>query len=171
MQKAHNQEICGLKQRGRYVSTGGNDNKVNIYDFRKMKVIDTYNHSAAVKAMAWISDKTLVTGGGTADKRIKFWSDSESVFKEVDTGSQVCNLCWSDSTQEIVSCQGFSLNQIIIWSKKGERQFTFHGHSSRVLYSALSPHGEYMASGAGDQYLKIWKLFPSKSTEQDLLNE
>jgi WD40 repeat protein len=58
------------------VSTGGNDNKVNIYDFRKMRVIDTYFHNAAVKAMTWISDKTLVTGGGTADKKLKYWSNT-----------------------------------------------------------------------------------------------
>lgn len=37
-EKAHSQEICGVKQRGRYVSTGGNDNKVNIYDIRKLQV-------------------------------------------------------------------------------------------------------------------------------------
>lgn len=121
-----------------------------------------YYHGAAVKAMTWIGDKNLVTGGGTADKKIKFWSESEGVYKEIDTGSQVCSLSWSHTTNEIVSCQGFSLNQIIIWNKKGNRQFTFHGHSSRVLYSALSPNGENLASGAGDQYLKIWKLFPSK---------
>ena len=41
-----------------------------------MRVIDTYFHNAAVKAMTWISDKTLVTGGGTADKKLKYWSNT-----------------------------------------------------------------------------------------------
>jgi hypothetical protein len=31
--------------------------------------------------MTWIGDKTLVTGGGTADKKIKFWSYNDGVFK------------------------------------------------------------------------------------------
>jgi cell division cycle 20-like protein 1 (cofactor of APC complex) len=91
--------------------------------------------------MSWISEKTLATGGGTADKKIKLWSEGKGVYKEIDTGSQVCSLCWSPSTNEIVSCQGFSLNQIIIWNRNGSRQFTFHGHTSRVLYSAMSPNG------------------------------
>lgn len=56
------------------MSSGGNDNKVNIYDIRKSTIFDTYAHTAAVKAMAWIGDKSLVTGGGTADKKIKYWS-------------------------------------------------------------------------------------------------
>jgi len=28
----------------------------------------------------------------------------------------------------------------------------------------MSPNGENLASGAGDQYLKIWKLFPAKAS-------
>ena len=47
---------------------------MNIYDIRKLKVIDSYFHTAAVKAMTWIGDKTLITGGGTAEKKIKFWT-------------------------------------------------------------------------------------------------
>ena len=36
-----------------------------------------------------------------------------------------------------------------------------HGkHSARVLYSVLSPEGEYLATGAGDGNLFIWKMFP-----------
>lgn len=64
-----------------------------------------------------------------------------------------------------MSGQGYSLNQIVVWSHEGERLSTIHGHSNRVLYSALSPSGEYLASGAGDQMLKLWKLFPSEQKE------
>lgn len=62
-------------------------------------VLDSYNHSAAVKAMCWIGDKKLVTGGGTADKKLKFWQENEGIYKEIDTGSQVCSLSWSSSTK------------------------------------------------------------------------
>ena len=61
-----------------------------------------------------------------------------------------------------MSCQGFSLNQIIIWNNEGERQNIIHGHTSRVLYCALSPKGHYVATGAGDRSLKFWKMFPRK---------
>ena len=46
-----------------------------------MKILDSYNHNAAVKAMTWISDKNLVTGGETADKKIKFWSVTQNNYK------------------------------------------------------------------------------------------
>lgn len=70
-----------------------------LYDLRKKAVLDTYNHGAAIKALAWLNDgKTLVSGGGTADKKIKFWKDTEGVYNEVDTGSQVCSLLASKNT-------------------------------------------------------------------------
>lgn len=48
---------------------------------RKFEMVANYYHGAAVKAMTWISDKILVTGGGTADKKLKFWTESEGVYK------------------------------------------------------------------------------------------
>lgn len=54
---------------------------MNVYDIRNNKILDTYSHSAAVKAMTWINEKVLITGGGTGDKKIKFWSDTEHIFK------------------------------------------------------------------------------------------
>lgn len=113
--------------------------------------------------------RTLVSGGGTADKKMKFWRDGLGVYQEIDSGSQICSLLASKTSNQIVSCQGFSLNQIIIWNYRGVRQCTLHGHSSRVLYSALGPHGDCFATGAGDQTLKIWRTFPPLETEGDLI--
>ena len=141
MEHLHTQEVCGVKQRGNLLCSGGNDNKVFIYDLRTQNSLGDYSHNAAVKAISWISNKAVVTGGGTADKRLKYWNANKGLYKEIDTGSQVCNLAWNKETNELVSCQGFSLNQIIVWNRKGERLFTFHGHSTRVLYCALSPNG------------------------------
>lgn len=61
------------------IATGGNDNLVVIYDIRKTnQVLDCYQHEAAVKSLAWVeSQKMLISGGGTSDKIIKFWSYKE----------------------------------------------------------------------------------------------
>lgn len=95
--------------------------------------------------------------------KIKLWKDTEGIIKQIDTGSQVCSLIASTNSQQILSCQGFSLNQIIIWNMQGKRQLTVHGHKKRVLYSALSPGGRFVATGAGDQMLQIWKFFDNSS--------
>ncbi|KAF2583157.1 hypothetical protein F2Q68_00000456 [Brassica cretica] len=36
-----------------------------------------------------------------------------------------------------------------------------HGHSMRVLYLATSPDGQTIVTGAGDETLRFWNVFPS----------
>lgn len=82
----------------------------------------------------------------------------------IDTGSQVCNLAFSKTTHELVSTHGYSLNQICLWKYPSMQKVqTLTGHSSRVLYLALSPSGENIVTGAGDETLRFWNLFPSLS--------
>ena len=39
---------------------------------------------------------------------------------------------------------------------------TLTGHTYRVLYLAMSPDGETIVSGAGDETLRFWHVFPSE---------
>ena len=129
---AHKQEVCGLRWNadtgaaGPLLASGGNDNKVCIWDLRGSKrpgmrsmaagglpgnvagpsvsgaeeadggpLWKFHEHTAAVKALAWDPHMpgVLATGGGTADKHIRFWNvPSGTMLHELDTGSQVCIL-------------------------------------------------------------------------------
>ena len=41
------------------------------------------------------------------------------------------------------------------------------GHSMRVLYLAMSPNGESIVTGAGDETLRFWSVFSkSKNAKQ-----
>jgi cell division cycle 20-like protein 1 (cofactor of APC complex) len=142
-------------------------------------------HSAAVKAIAWSPHQhgLLASGGGTADRCIRFWNILSSTHSEmggsaapkplqvIDTGSQVCNLLWSKNVNEIVSTHGYSLNQIIIWKYPSMKKLaTLTGHTYRVLYLANSPDGQTIVTGAGDETLRFWNVFPgSKANAQSVL--
>ena len=39
---------------------------------------------------------------------------------------------------------------------------TLTGHSYRVLYLAASPDGQRIVTGAGDETLRFWNVFPPK---------
>jgi cell division cycle 20-like protein 1 (cofactor of APC complex) len=70
-------------------------------------------HTAAVKALGWspLERNLLASGGGTADQHIRFWNTSTlSPLSAINTGSQVCNLMFSKTNDEIVSTHGYSLN-------------------------------------------------------------
>ena len=44
------------------------------------------------------------------------------------------------------------------------RLATLTGHNLRVLYLAMSPDGETIVTGAGDETLRFWKIFPKAPT-------
>lgn len=63
------------------------------------------DHLAAVKAIAWSPHQhgLLVSGGGTADRCLRFWNTlTGQPLQSTDTGSQVCNLAWSKHANELV---------------------------------------------------------------------
>lgn len=43
-----------------------------------------------------------------------------------------------------------------------KRMATLTGHSYRVLYLAASPDGRTLVTGAGDETLRFWNVFPPK---------
>jgi len=169
----HKQEVCGLKwnYEENQLASGGNDNKLIIWD--KASTTPLYrleDHIAAVKAVSWSPHQhgLLASGGGTADRKILFWNTlNGQCIQGIDTGSQVCNLSWSKTTNELVSTHGYSQNQIIIWKYPSMHQIaTLIGHTYRVLYLAMSPDGQNIVTGAGDETLRFWNVFnKSKSKE------
>lgn len=170
----HKQEICGLKWNtdDGQLASGGNDNKLIVWDkVNENPLFRFSDHTAAVKAIAWSPHQhsLLASGGGTADRTIKFWNTSiGQQVKEVDTGSQVCNLAWSKNSDEIVSTHGYSQNQIVIWKyPRMEQVVSLTGHTYRVLYLAMSPDGQTVVTGAGDETLRFWKVFNKKGLKDD----
>jgi cell division cycle 20-like protein 1 (cofactor of APC complex) len=163
----HQQEVCGLKWSfdGSQLASGGNDNNLMVWSLHSNKPLMCNNdHIAAVKAIAWSPHQhnILASGGGTADRTIRFWNTNtfEQIYK-IDTGSQVCNLVFSKSSNELVSTHGYSLNQINVWKLPNMQKIaTLTGHSFRVLYLSLSPDGQSIVTGAGDKTLKFCNIFP-----------
>ncbi|KAI9252457.1 WD40-repeat-containing domain protein [Sporodiniella umbellata] len=168
--KSHTQEICGLQWHPDALSlaSGGNDNMLLVWDARQAYPVYRWDqHMAAVKAISWSPHQRshLVSGGGTSDKTIKYWDTlTGSLIHSVPTGSQVCNLAWSQNTDEVISSHGYadpalsSSNEINIW-KWDRRLWTLSGHSSRVLYMSLSTDGNTLVTGSADETLMFWDLF------------
>lgn len=59
-----------------------------------------------------------------------------------------------------MSTHGYSQNQILVWKYPTLTQVAkLTGHSYRVLYLAMSPDGEAIVTGAGDETLRFWNVF------------
>ncbi|XP_053669007.1 fizzy-related protein homolog [Anopheles marshallii] len=170
----HRQEVCGLKWSpdNQYLASGGNDNRLYVWNQHSSTPVHSYSeHMAAVKAIAWSPHHhgLLASGGGTADRCIRFWNTlTGQPMQCVDTGSQVCNLAWSKHSSELVSTHGYSQNQILVWKYPSLTQVAkLTGHSYRVLYLALSPDGEAIVTGAGDETLRFWNVFSKARSQKE----
>jgi cell division cycle protein 20 (cofactor of APC complex) len=169
--RQHSQEVCGLSWSpdGAYLASGANDNTLCIWDAAASGSSSTgprhvlTEHQAAVKALAWSPHERnlLASGGGTADRCIKFWNAaSGAMVNSVDTGSQVCALQWSPFEKEILSSHGFAENQLCLWKYPTlARTKELKGHTSRVLHLATSPDGSTTVSAAADETLRFWNVF------------
>ncbi len=166
----HSQEVCGLSWSpdGQYLASGANDNTLCIFDQatsgQPRHVLS--DHQAAVKALAWSPHERnlLASGGGTADRCIKFWNaQSGSLINSIDTGSQVCALQWSPYEKELLSSHGYAENQLCLWKYPTmARVKELRGHTSRVLHMATSPDGSLVCSGAADETLRFWNVFAAE---------
>ena len=166
---SHSQEVCGLawSPDGLTLASGANDNTLCLWDAGASSTsaprYRLTDHQAAVKALAWSPHERnlLASGGGTADRCIKFWNaQTGALLNSIDTGSQVCNLVWNPYEKEILSSHGFARNQLCLWkyptmAKVKELQ----GHTARVLHMACSPVNGTVVSAAADETLRFWDIF------------
>lgn len=193
--RGHLQEVCGLKWNddGSCLASGGNENYLCLWDVamsnrssnrnnRSTNTTDIASdlehnprlilkhHKAAVKALDWcpFHRGLLASGGGTADRSIKFWNSSSGVMlNTIDTGSQVCSILWSKHHKELCSSHGYSENQLILWKYPAMTKIKeLTGHTARVLNMDMSPDGTSVVSAGADETLRFWNLFETQSSSQ-----
>ncbi|GMM53219.1 Cdh1 protein [Starmerella bacillaris] len=171
---AHHGEICGLKWSTelQQLATGGNDNKLKIYSGLVNEPVYVFDdHSSAVKAIDWSPHQRglLASGGGYCDRTIKFWNTlNGNLLNSIDANSQVCNMTWSPHFKELITTQGNRFHDIVVWKYPTMKPITtLRGHACRVLHMSISPDGRTLATGSGDQTLRLWKMFDVDNGNKD----
>ncbi|KAF8756625.1 Cell cycle regulatory protein [Rhizoctonia solani] len=162
----HRQEICGLKwscpsdefvRDPVMLASGGNDNKLFVWDMRHPTPLWKFHeHIAAVKAIAWSPHQSglLASGGGTADKKIRFWNTSVGVgISEMDTGSQHTRLLVDSATKPSLHLE------IPVPVARGDLVRT---RSSSTL-PRNEPDRDTIVTGAGDETLRFWNAFRNEA--------
>ncbi|KAF9511631.1 hypothetical protein BS47DRAFT_1264603, partial [Hydnum rufescens UP504] len=127
-------------------------------------------HRAAVKGLAWSPHARglLASGGGKQDPIIRFWNTTMGYkIDQVQCQSQVTNLAWSITSDELVSTHGYGAatvpGVVTVWHYPTRTSnISFIAHSGRVLYLATSPHGQTIATASCDESLRFFEIFPPK---------
>lgn len=180
----HTGEVCGLDWRsdGDFLASGGNDNVVQVWDGRVGDAGGTHSeepfmtkrtHTAAVKGVSWCpwQPSLLATGGGTSDAKLHIWNVTTSArIYSAQTPAQITSVRWAPHKKEIFTTHGYPTNSIMIHAYPTmERVAEIRdAHDARVLFSQVSPQGDVVCTGAGDENLKFWRLWevPKKRKEK-----
>lgn len=77
------------------------------------------------------------------------------------TPAQITSLQWAPHKKEILSTHGHPDNAVMIHAYPsltlvGEIK---ESHDARVLFSCVSPAGDVVLTGAGDENLKFWRIW------------
>jgi cell division cycle 20-like protein 1 (cofactor of APC complex) len=101
------------------------------------------------------------------DKSIKVWNiNKETSLRTFRTESQVCSLAFCGHSNQFVSTHGYPGNEVVVWNfVKKEVIAKLEGHTERVLQLAVEPDGQDIVTGAADETLRFWTVFP-KISEQ-----
>ncbi len=176
----HKGKVCSLavSPDKNYIATGGNDNIAYIFDLRKedCEVAQFKQHKAAVLGMQWYDNQTVISGGGSADKKIRAWKAlTGEQITSIDTKSQVSNLFVHGEV--ITTTHGFHSNSICRW-KIADRQFhriyKSEAQTDRILHAAMNKntlvtsifhHEKHDTYYYDKSTIKIWDLAEPKKKQ------
>jgi cell division cycle 20-like protein 1 (cofactor of APC complex) len=159
-----NNEVCKLRfsKNNNLIISGGNDNKIIIYDIRMDKIANVFQHKAAIKGLAINSNEDImVSGGGTFDKTVKMWDLKKQVMQhEMLTDSQITNIEFLANDSFLVS-SGYIANNVMLYKIAGtafKKSVILEKHNKRILFMAKTHYNNLLASCSTDGIVKIWKI-------------
>lgn len=163
--RGHEQEVCGLawSPSGDQLASGGNDNLLHVWSSSREQPLHRLTaHQAAVKAVAWcpFQSNLLASGGGTADRCIRFWNTITGAhLNAVDTNSQVDNCAENWILSSISALQGSEIR----WVLGPCSPFWQDIWLARLWFEATSSAEEYNWSDDCARFLSLLLQFFQKA--------
>jgi len=147
---------------GRFIASGHEDGRIELWDLTKLKELKRFNLNSAVRSLAWHPQgKYLI--GGTQDGLVKIWAvgtDEKEIAKFEDPKNPVLSLCCTPDGEYIII--GYENGVIRIWNLKGKAITKFEAHKGSVCGICCSKDGEFISSVSENEGVFVWKLKEEK---------
>jgi len=144
------------------VVTGSLDHTLRLWQVSDGKLLATLTgHTDKVYAVA-ISPQEDIIASGSDDYTIRLWDGETGRFIKTlaNQGTQVGSLSFSPDGRYLVSGVSSAPTHCHVWSiPDGQEIVTYRDHDNIVLATAVSPDGQWVATGGGNnQEIHRWSL-------------
>lgn len=145
---------------GKYLAAGSTVGTGKIFDTQTGKSLGEFGTYGHVNGISWLPDKETVLSShenGNVFKTDLSLNPSASTPLEASVNDiyQTAHV-YAPVTKQLIIGNGEP--HIKIWdAQTGKLINTLNGHEDRVLSLAISPDGQYLASGSCDQSIIIWE--------------
>ena len=143
---------------GRYLATGTNTGRVDIWDSRTGKSIKTLQgHQKHVMAIAFSPDGKFITTGST-DASLKIWDLEQGacIRTLTDHPTPVTSIHYSKDGTRIASANGD--RQVRIWNSQTGSVVKTMAHSEQLIHHLeFSPDGKILATSA-ENVITLWSV-------------
>lgn len=174
----HSNGICNIvvSPNGRYLATGGNDNKVVIRFANTLEIVDQFSMNAGIRAIAFDPEKEcrIAVGGGQSDPRVcifNFRHPEQEKMVEIPVDSQVTNIIWEKKNRMITTHRDGTYRVIPL---RLNTKYPFgtilpiQTEVGRILFSATRESGKektLMLAGGGEMF-EMFSVPSEKAKQQ-----
>ncbi len=160
---------------GRRVASAGDDCTAQVWDAATGSHLFTFGgHPLPINALSWSPDGKYLASAGD-DGTVQVWETINGAVAFTHRGhrGRVLTVAWSPDCRRVAS--GGEDKTAQVWlpfkSKSGfftlflsnlRSEFTYRGHSAKVLALAWSPNGYRLASVSADKTLRLWDASSGK---------
>ncbi|KAF7692152.1 Anaphase-promoting complex subunit cdc20 [Cucumispora dikerogammari] len=153
-----NQTVNNRITNNRNINTITNNRNINT-NISNNKYILSYTHLGAIRGLTFTPHNLLLSGGGSADQTIQIWNlTSLTKLNQRLFNSQICNLHWLTTKNQLISTHGYSHNDIKISSMELNLKSVYPPQSSRVLNFKVNGAEDQFVTACSDKELRFWSL-------------
>ena len=141
---------------GARLASGGGDGSLCIWDSETGRLQSRRaSHDDEVTALAYDPRGSVLYSGGR-DRRLLAWHlDTGAVAVHGEVEGWVRDLAWLGRRRELVAASRDGV--ITRWSEAGDK-LAMPAHAGGVDALAVSPDGQWLASGGRDRMIRLWQL-------------
>ncbi len=157
--KKHDPLCVAYSRDGSLIATGGNDNKVIIWDAKSKEIkYEMKGHRSFILDLAFSPDGERLASAGS-DATIIIWNVNSGITDKVFTGHNeaVTSVCFSPDGQYLYSACADGV--IGVWDiYKNMKVTELRGHTKAVSGITINKSGKTLASSSYDGAIKLWDL-------------